>query len=406
MIQTLSDLYKTVSQQLPGVSQAVLETEFKKAEHRACSEAGIWAADYAFTTQEGVYEYEVALPEHANLHMSLNLRDGEARRVDVNEYDVESIPYLDAPRRYEVDAIDGTTPDPLVAGVYTETTDVDLWGYPQFRSPRGYRIVASGEDDTSLSIEVTAAGTASPEIAGDYTLNPRSYGEPPVWSSAFGGYEIQFEPGVNLWLISSPTGAIISYVFSLYSKSPPQTGWSTGATLSAVPNTVVPVANILLTPDAYEAYLLNPYARPTDYALNTYTEDPPAGVVEGTYEGRGAFPGDYLTELLPDDMSALFTLDDRLVDSRYPEVFTSELILTPESGRSAAPATVLTQHAELITTLALAALLNYSKNFPWSDPNKASQMETKARRLLSLAKYKRYRGLKRTTLTLRSPSFI
>lgn len=89
MITTLSDLYPTVSQKLPGISSAILNTEFKRAEREACRETGVWKAEYTFDTEEDTYEYSVDLPTNTDLVLSLRLDDGNDTKEDPNNYTVD-----------------------------------------------------------------------------------------------------------------------------------------------------------------------------------------------------------------------------------------------------------------------------------------------------------------------------
>ena len=160
----------------------------------------------------------------------------------------------------------------------------------------------------------------------------------------------------------------------------------------------------------YDALVASPLAFPQNY----YAIAPPASSLAGTLFGFGTYEGSVVGQFLGDQGAELLTFDPTRIDGQ-PQTdligtigtYTSRVALMPRPLTSAAPAAVLTQFSEAIEKAALKTLLEYPKNFPWSDPNKAQQVGSELRRLLSMAKYENYRKLKKTSVIMRAAqSFI
>lgn len=305
MITALTDLYATISTELPGVSTEVLATEFKKAERKACLDAGIWDRDTRFLIEEDTYKYTLAIPEDAELVASLSVADDNDKVRNVSEYtvgrnhDLSRIGYSITPASTE----------PLPEGL-------------------GTLFVNSGVDHAIANVYKTESD--------EYYL----------WKKT----------GVSEWYIG------------------------TKATFTTIPDA------------------------PVDYLKNTVAFD-------GTFIPGGAWVALYgqATSVENTGMLAVdYDFEETTIDglSEYDVVWTAVHTLAPIPGTSAAPSQVLTQYADLICNLALLNLLRYPRNFPWSDPVKAREVDPMVRRMLSKAKLQRYTPNKRMTIKMTSPSFI
>lgn len=160
----------------------------------------------------------------------------------------------------------------------------------------------------------------------------------------------------------------------------------------------------------YDAFILPGGAFPTDY----YAILPPASALVGTLYGFGNYTGSVKSAYLGDQGAVLLTLEPQLIDGQ-PQTdlvgtigtYTSRVALMPRTLTSALPNKLLTRFAETIEKAALKSLLEYPRNFPWSDQKRAEQIASELRRLLSMAKYEHYRKLKKTSVIMRAgQSFI
>jgi len=146
---------------------------------------------------------------------------------------------------------------------------------------------------------------------------------------------------------------------------------------------------------------------PTDFPNNYYAILPPVSSFSGVLGGQGDYTGTVRSNSLSSQAAGVLELAPRLVDGRdYPLdaiTYTATLTLMPRTGFSAAPDTVLTQYSELITEKALTRLYEYPPNFPWANQNAAAKSEYRARKLVALAKNERYKGMRRTSVTMRAP---
>ena len=312
MIRNLSDLYSTISLQLPGVSAAVLDNEFRQAERRVCSDTGIWAEESTITTVADTYVYSVVLPANTDLVTNLWLKDTNDDVIDVNEYEIE---FQESSNQdgYTVETLFGDVPE-AIAGEYTDSGDT-------FNAAKVYKNVA-------LTYVLYKA------VAG---INENS----------------------SLYILTSAT--------------------------------------------EYNAHVVSSLDFPVDY----YAATPPISAYHGLLDAEGFYDGRVRSTLFEEKASVQYTFEEAYIDglSAYG-AFTTFQSLTPRATFSAAPSSVLTQYADLITNSAFAELLRYPKNFPWSDPQKAETIDRIVRRLASKAKLERYRPNKRATLRMRSPSFL
>jgi hypothetical protein len=119
MINSLSELYTPIIQQLPGASLPTIINEFRRAERKVCVEASIWNSDLTFDLVAATYEYSIDLPANADLVQSRFLLDENGKTVDVNDYQV-TFGAGSAVTAYQVNSVYGIHPS-TIEETYTDS---------------------------------------------------------------------------------------------------------------------------------------------------------------------------------------------------------------------------------------------------------------------------------------------
>lgn len=425
MINSLSELYLTVSQKLPGVSSAILDTEFRRAEREACREAGIWSEEFTFDVVDDVYIYPIALPTNTDLSLCVRLEDGNENKVDPNYFSVtfedaaatDGYELTDASAEVEA-GIEGDYVDSLetlngakvykndLFALYKAVEGVDeisslyiastLADYIAFHSPAP---VVDITDEVVLDI----AGSTIPEILDGplYTLPAVNPGLAVVlkYEAVYLGqnYSLIYADfgGTFAWQFQVNDGAFNLLLYKVFSTD----------------QTVVPVftSSDLTTQDGYvgtaPTSITPALSIPKSiFPKNYYAALPPISGFSGILAGQGDYSGTVRSNSLSSQAAGVFELAQRLVDGRVnPQTFTATFALMPRTGFSSAPDPVLTRYSELITEKALVRLYEYPPNFPWANQAMAERSMTRARKLVSLAKSHRYKGLRRTSIVAQAP---
>lgn len=223
MITTLSDLYRSESLRLPGVSTPVLDAEFRRAERRACVDASIWRRDFTVSLVADTYTYAFNPPANTDPLLVLDVLDGSGNRVDVNLYSV-AFAQAASVDGYEVTDATADT-ESGIEGTYADTGET-LNGDEVYSNGAFSLFKAVEGVDNLSSLYILATDADYEAFAADGSDFPVSYyaALPPVsgFSGVLAGFG-SYSGTVRSNYLSSQASGSITFERSLVDGRAPET---------------------------------------------------------------------------------------------------------------------------------------------------------------------------------------